>query len=124
MHYVLLIYGDESRALEMTPEQIQEARAAVMPEWLALFADLEQSGKLVDGNELSMSTDAKTVRVRDGETLVTDGPFAEVKEALGGYFVLDCGSIDEACTWAARIPAARHGSVEVRAVATNERGES
>jgi hypothetical protein len=116
MHYVLLIYGDESRALEMTPEQIQEARAAVMPDWLALFADLEQSGKLVDGNELSMSTDAKTVRVRGGEPLVTDGPYAETKEALGGYFLLDCDNLDEAIEWAAKVPSASRGVIEVRPV--------
>ncbi len=120
MHYVLLIYGDESRAVQMTPEQIQEARAAVMPDWIALFQDLEQSGKLVDGNELSMSTDAKTVRIRDGQALVTDGPYAETKEALGGYFLLDCDNLDEAIEWAAKIPGAHRGSVEVRPVMNYE----
>ena len=116
MHDVLLIYGDESGALEMTPEQIQESRAAVMPDWLALFADLEKSGKLVDGNELSMSTDAKTVRVRGGESLVTDGPYAETKEALGGFFLLDCDNLDEAIEWAAKIPSASRGVIEVRPI--------
>jgi hypothetical protein len=116
MHYVLLIYGDESRALEMTPEQTQEARSAVMPDWMALFEDLEKSGKLVDGNELSMSTDAKTVRVRGGESLVTDGPYAETKEALGGYFLLDCDNLDEAIEWAAKVPSATRGVIEVRPV--------
>jgi hypothetical protein len=116
MHYVLLIYGDESSALEMTPEQIQEARAAVMPDWMALFEDLEKSGKLVDGNELSMSTDAKTVRVREGGALVTDGPYAETKEALGGYFLLDCDNLDQAIEWAAKVPSASRGVIEVRPV--------
>ncbi len=116
MHYVLLIYGDESQALEMTPDQIQEARAAVMPEWLALFDDLEKSRKLVDGNELEMSVDAKTVRVRDGAPLVTDGPYAETKEQLGGFFLLDCENLDEAIEWAAKIPVAKRGVIEVRPV--------
>ena len=116
MHYVLLIYGDESRALQMTPEEIQEARAAVMPDWIKLFEDLGKSGKLVEGNELSMSNEAKTVRVRDDELLVTDGPYAETKEALGGYFMLDCENLDEAIEWAARIPSATRGVIEVRPV--------
>ena len=59
---------------------------------------------------------ATTVRVRGDETLVTDGPFVELKEALGGYYVFECDSFDEACTWAAKIPAARHGAIEVRPV--------
>ena len=71
---------------------------------------------LVGGDELGSTRDATTVRVRDDETLVTDGPYAEVKEALGGYFLLECESIDEALDWAARIPGAEHGAVEVRPV--------
>jgi hypothetical protein len=116
MHYVLLIYGDESRALEMTPEQAQEARDAVMPQWNQLFEDLQKAGVLVDGNELDMSGSAKTVRVRDGEQLVTDGPYAETKEALGGFFLLDCDNLDEAIEWAARVPSATRGVIEVRPV--------
>ena len=116
MHYVLLIYGDESRALQMTPEEIQESRADVMPQWLQLFDDLQKAGVLVDGNELDISAAAKTVRVRDGERLVTDGPYAETKEALGGFFLLDCDDLDEAIEWAARIPSATRGVIEVRPV--------
>jgi hypothetical protein len=71
---------------------------------------------LVGGDELGSSSDATTVRVRGDETLVTDGPYAEVKEALGGYFVFECGSMNEALDWAARIPGAEHGAVEVRPV--------
>ena len=71
---------------------------------------------LADGNELGRTRDATTVRVRDDETLVTDGPYAEVKEALGGFYVLECASMDEAVDWAARIPGAEHGAVEVRPV--------
>ena len=116
MHYVLLIYGDESRAATMTPEELQEARAAVMPQWTQLFEDLQKAGVLVDGNELAMSADAKTVRVRDGGQLVTDGPYAETKEALGGFFLLDCKDLDEAIEWAARVPSATRGVIEVRPV--------
>ena len=67
--------------------------------------------------------DATTVRVRDAETLVTDGPYAEVKEALGGYFLLECASMDEALDWAARIPGAEHGAVEVRPVYVDPNAE-
>ena len=75
---------------------------------------------LAGGNELDSTSTATTVRVRDDEALVTDGPFAELKESLGGYFVLECDSIDDACRWAARIPGARHGAVEVRPVHEEE----
>ena len=116
MHYVLLIYGDESRALQMTAEEIQESRAAVMPEWTQLFEDMGKAGVIVEGNELAMSGDARTVRVRDGEQLVTDGPYAETKEALGGFFLLDCENLDQAIEWAARVPLAKRGVIEVRPV--------
>jgi hypothetical protein len=76
------------------------------------------------GDELAPTSDATTVRVRDGRTLVVDGPYAEVKEALGGYFLLECGSIDEAVEWAARIPGAEHGAVEVRPVHVDPEEES
>ena len=69
-----------------------------------------------DGNELDATSTATTVRVRNDETVVTDGPFTELKEALGGYYVLECDSIDEACTWAAKIPAASYGAIEVRPI--------
>ena len=83
-----------------------------MGEYMALSeADVTRGG-----NELDSIATATTVRVRNDETLVTDGPFAETKEVLGGYYVFECDSIDEACTWAAKIPAARHGAIEVRPV--------
>mgnify|MGYP003463200897 CR=1 FL=1 len=71
---------------------------------------------LVEGDELAPVEAATTVRVRDGQTLVSDGPYAEVKESLGGYFLFECATLDEALDWAARIPAAAHGAVEVRPV--------
>ena len=77
-------------------------------------SELREAGALVTADQLQPSTTATIVRVRDGETLITDGPFAETKEQLGGYYLLDCGSIDEAIEFAGRIPAAERGAVEVR----------
>ena len=108
MQYLALIYGDEARWAALSPEE----RERTMSEYVAL----SQENVTVGGNELDSVATATTVRVRDDETLVTDGPFAELKEALGGYYVFECDSIDEACMWAAKIPAARHGAIEVRPV--------
>jgi hypothetical protein len=83
---------------------------------MELAGHARSEGVMVDGARLGPTRDATTVRVRDAQTLVTDGPYAEVREALGGTFLLECDSIDEACAWAARIPAAEQGAVEVRPV--------
>ena len=108
MQYLALIYGDESRWGSLLPEQ----REREMGEYMALSeADVTRGG-----NELDSVATATTVRVRNDETLVTDGPFIESKEVLGGYYVFECDSIGEACGWAAKIPAARHGAIEVRPV--------
>ena len=108
MKYLALIYGEESRWSGLSPEE----RESELGEYTALSrADVTRGG-----NELDSVATATTVRVRGDETLVTDGPYAELKEGLGGYYVFDCASIDEACTWAAKIPAARHGAIEVRPV--------
>ena len=93
-----------------------EEREQAYARYAALARDAEAAGVLAGGNELASTRDATTVRVRDDETFVTDGPYAEVKEALGGFFVFECGSLDEALEWAARIPAAEHGAIEVRPV--------
>lgn len=108
MQYLALIYGDEARWEGLSPEQ----RESEMGEYMAL----SQAAVTQGGNELDSIATATTVRVRGDETLVTDGPFVELKETLGGYYVFECDSIDEACTWAAKIPAARHGAIEVRPV--------
>ena len=108
MQYLALIYGEESRWEGLSPEQ----RESEMGEYMALSDEKVTVG----GNELDSTSTATTVRVRSDETLVTDGPFIESKEVLGGYYVFECDSIDEACTWAAKIPAARHGAIEVRPV--------
>jgi hypothetical protein len=84
--------------------------------WAEYTQALADSGSLRGSNPLEMPDTATTVRVRDGETVVTDGPFAETKEVLGGYYLIDVPSLDEALKWAARIPSAPYGSVEVRPV--------
>ena len=108
MQYLALIYGEEGRWAALSPEE----RESEMGEYMAL----SQADVTRGGNELDGVATATTVRVRGDETLVTDGPFAELKENLGGYYVFECDTIDEACTWAAKIPAARHGAIEVRPV--------
>jgi hypothetical protein len=101
---------------QMTPEEAATARAEEVPQWEALFNELGQTGKLGFGAELEAPKTAKTVRVRDGETIVTDGPYAETKEQIGGVMVLDAADLDEAISIAARIPVAFRASVELRPV--------
>ena len=112
MQYMLLIYDDE-RALAEMPE---DERNALFGEYFQFTEELQQAGAFVAGDPLQPTATATTVRVREGERLVTDGPFAETKEQLGGYYLVEADSIDEAIEWAARIPSARLGSVEVRPV--------
>jgi hypothetical protein len=112
MKYLLTIYADESRFGSMTPEQ----SAAMMEAYGKFGADAQAAGVLLGGEGLQPTATATTVRVRDGETLLTDGPFAETREQLGGYYLIDCSDLDEANRWAARIPDAATGGVEVRPV--------
>ena len=109
MQYLALIYGDEARWASLSPEQ-REARDG------RVHGSLGSGRRPGAATSSTRSTTATTVRVRNDETLVTDGPFVESKEVLGGYYVFECDSIDEACGWAAKIPAARHGAIEVRPV--------
>ena len=118
MKYMALIYGDRSRWETFSAEQ----REAAYDQYRAFGEEATKAGVAVGGAELGSTRDATTVRIRDGETLVTDGPYAEVKEALGGYYLLECGSLDEALDWAAKIPGARHGAVEVRALRVDDEG--
>ena len=108
--YMLLIYSPTDSA--PSEEQI----AAEMPKWFEYTAALQESGALVAGDALEPTDTATTVRVRDGETLLSDGPFAETKEALGGYYLVDVPDLDAALEWAAKIPNVGYGSVEVRPV--------
>jgi hypothetical protein len=112
MEYLLLIYNDE-KAWAALPD---EERAAIIGQYFALSDELRDHGAYVMGAPLQPTTTASTVRIRDDEQLVTDGPFAETKEQLGGYYLIEAGSDGEARAWAAKIPAARYGSVEVRPV--------
>ena len=112
MQYLALIYSDE----EVWTGFGDAERTAAYDLYRAFSRDAEQAGVLAGGNELGPTRDATTVRVRDDEALVTDGPYAEVKEALGGFYILECASMEEALEWAARIPGAHHGAVEVRPV--------
>ena len=109
MKYLAVIRGSDERWAALSDEE----RNAVYAEYEA-FAT-EAADKIVGGAELQPASTATTVRVRGDETLVTDGPFAETREQIGGYFLLECDSMDEAVGLAAKIPGARHGTVEVRA---------
>jgi hypothetical protein len=108
--YMLLLYAPEARPAE------QAEREAELPLWLELNESLREAGLLVARGRLLPAESATTVRVRDGERELTDGPFATTKEILGGYYVLECADLDEALRHAARLPIARWGSVEVRPI--------
>jgi hypothetical protein len=110
MRYIALIYTDEAADANVSPDVMQQ----VMQAYFAFGDAARKAGVLVSGEALHGTNTATTVRVRDGERLTTDGPFAETKEQLGGYYVLSCKDLDEAIHWAAQIPGAKHGSVEVR----------
>jgi hypothetical protein len=112
MRYVLMIYGDEKAGMQMTKEQ-QDTQ---MAEYWAYTNEITERGINLGGEALLPTTTATTVRVRNGKTLTTDGPFAETKEQLGGFYMLNCKDLDEAIAWAAKIPGARDGSIEVRPV--------
>jgi len=110
MKYMLLMYADESVVPNFTPEEHQKAAQA----WYAFGKEAEAAGVLVSNNRLLPVTEATTVRVRNDKTLVTDGPFAETHEQLGGYYLLDCQDLDGVIRWAAKVPLAVYGSIEVR----------
>ncbi len=114
MKYMLLIYGNEA-ALQGRPKaQADEMLAA----YGAYTEALQKSGALASANRLQRSVAATTVRVVDGKTKVLDGPYAETKEQLGGYYMIDVPDLDAALSWAARCPGASHGVIEVRPIWT------
>jgi hypothetical protein len=115
MKYMLLIYHDEQSWDGITEAERQQ----VYLEYRNLRGELESRGEFLSGSELQPITTATTVRVRDGKELVTDGPFAETHEQLGGYFLIEATDLDEATAIAARIPSARTGTIEVRPLAEN-----
>ncbi len=113
MEYLALVYGDPAAWEEMS----EADRATAYEGYMAVARDAEAAGVLVDASELESTTAATSVRVRNGEAIVTDGPYAEAKEALGGYYLFSCASEKEAIAWAAKIPAAWHGgAIEIRPV--------
>ncbi len=112
MQYLMLIYSRESDDPKPgTPEGDK-----LYGDYMKFTEDVTQRKLMLGSNALQPVSTATTVRVRQGKTQTTDGPFAETKEQLGGYYLLDCKDLDEAIAWAARIPSARYGSVEIRPV--------
>ena len=109
MKYMLLVYGDEQASDEAEKEQCREESAQ-------LVHQIRSTGRYLAAAPLHPVSTATSVRVREGKRLVTDGPFAETREQLGGYFLIDAKNLDEAIAIAARIPTARKGTVEVRPV--------
>jgi hypothetical protein len=107
MRYLLLIYDNEATA----PDE-----SAEFEKWVEYTDKLKQSGALRGGEALQPTSTATTVRVKDGRMLTTDGPFAETKEQLGGFYLIECNDLDEALQWASQIPSAGRGPVEVRPI--------
>ena len=112
MRYMLLIYADPSADATMTEAE----GGRMMADYFAFTQSLVESGELLAGDPLQGLETATTVRVRGGSTTTTDGPFAETKEVLGGYYLVECPDLDRALQLAARIPHAARGSVEVRPI--------
>jgi hypothetical protein len=112
MQYLLLIADSEANEAKLTPDQ----NAKLLAEYHTFTEGILKSGKFVGANRLQPSTTATTVRVRNGAVQTTDGPFAETREQLGGYYLIEATDLDEAVKVAAKIPAAKSGSIEVRPI--------
>lgn len=110
MRFLLMIHEDESRFAGPSPD------APISDECCAYMQELKDAGVHLASQRLQLTSSAVTVRVREGKTLATDGPFAETKEHLGGFHLIDVPSVQDALAWAARVPSARRGSVEVRPI--------
>jgi hypothetical protein len=109
---MLIILGDESQFASLSDEE----RAANGARWADYTKELVDSGTFVSGEGLQSVTTATTLRVENGERVLTDGPFAETKEQIGGFYVIECKDLDEAIDWAAKLPHAEHGTTEIRPV--------
>jgi hypothetical protein len=114
--YALLIYADPAPWADLSDEEKARLRAEQMPRWVSLLEELQKADPNVKGYELDEAVTAKVVRVRDGERIVSDGPFAETKEVIGGAFVIDVPDLDEAIRLASLVPTAWHGSLEIRPI--------
>jgi hypothetical protein len=112
MKYMLLIYGNEAAMLSASQEQVGQMLAA----YGAYTEAMKKAGVLVGSNRLRPTSSGTTVRVANGKTEVLDGPYAETKEQLGGYYMIDVPDLDAALSWAARCPGASHGTMEVRPI--------
>ena len=112
MQYLCLIYEDESYMMSRSEEEQQE----IMSGYWAFTTEVKENGQHVAGEALLPTETATTVRVRDGNRVTTDGPFAETKEQLGGFYLLECKDLDEAIELASKIPSAKYGSIEVRPI--------
>jgi len=110
MRFMLLIHADESRYPKLTEEETGKLMAA----YDACTEAMKKAGAFLGSDRLVFTDQARTVRVRDGKPMVTDGPFAETKEQLGGYYMIEARDMEEAAGWAAKVPSAAYGSVEVR----------
>ena len=120
MKYLLTIYDDESNMAGVTQGEVN----TMMDGYRRFGEEVTQNGVYVGGEALEPVSTATTVRVKDGERIVTDGPFAETKEQLGGFYLLDCKDLDQALEWAAQIPEAKTGAIEVRPIMDYEALES
>jgi hypothetical protein len=114
MKYMLLIYSDETAWADIPPEQQEQLGGEQLKKYMEYSQWLTDKGWFAGGDQLQGSDHATTVRTRDGKATMTDGPFAETKEQLGGYYVLECENLDQALEAAARCPGAETGSMEVR----------
>jgi hypothetical protein len=115
MEYMLLIYSSEAEWFGQTKEQMEQAYG----EYMQFSKEVVDAGIMRGGSELKPVSTATTVKVRSGKTQLTDGPFIETKEQLGGYYIIDVPNLDEALKWAAKCPGAKHGSIEVRPLMEN-----
>jgi len=114
MQYVLLIYVNE----DVTNNLSEEERAAYFQNYGAFEGEVQQRGIKTGGQPLQSISTSTTVRIRDGESLITDGPFAETKEQLAGFYVLECDNLDEAIALASKMPDAQYGAIEIRPIFT------
>ena len=114
MRYAMLVYSDQSSWDGLSREEAARLRAESMPRWITLFEEMGKADPNMQGRELASASEAKVVRVVDGQTIVTNGPFTETKEQLGGVFITDLPDLDEAIRLAALVPAADYGTLEIR----------
>lgn len=112
MRYMLMIHTDEAEEAEMSEADMGQ----LMEEYGRFTEELSQSGAMLGSDRLRPTSSATCVRVREGKTLTTDGPFADIKEQFGGYYAIEAANLDEAIAWAAKIPSSKYGCVEVRPI--------